>query len=85
MQLVVVINPTNRDDRYSAIKKVCCVETPVPSQVGNVYFAVWKLLFPHRLVMFTLLCGGPYPVPSHIGNVYCVEALSPHRLVMFTV
>lgn len=33
VQLVVVINPTNRDDRYSAIKKVCCVEAPVPSQV----------------------------------------------------
>ncbi|CAG5115063.1 unnamed protein product [Candidula unifasciata] len=33
VQLVVVINPTNRDDRYSAIKKVCCVESPVPSQV----------------------------------------------------
>ncbi|BFZ03166.1 hypothetical protein BsWGS_06204 [Bradybaena similaris] len=33
VQLVVVINPTNRDDRYSAIKKTCCVERPVPSQV----------------------------------------------------
>nr|QOW64977.1 hypothetical protein [Lymnaea stagnalis] len=33
VQLVVIINPTNRDDRYSAIKKFCCVEAPVPSQV----------------------------------------------------
>ncbi|KAK7005358.1 piwi [Biomphalaria glabrata] len=33
VQLVVVVNPTNREDRYSAIKKVCCVEAPVPSQV----------------------------------------------------
>jgi len=33
VQMVVCINPTNRDDRYSAIKKLCCVECPVPSQV----------------------------------------------------
>uniref|UniRef100_T1GKB8 Uncharacterized protein n=1 Tax=Megaselia scalaris TaxID=36166 RepID=T1GKB8_MEGSC len=29
---MVVICPTSRDDRYSAIKKVCCVESPVASQ-----------------------------------------------------
>lgn len=32
-QMVVVIFPTSRDDRYSAVKKLCCVESPVPSQV----------------------------------------------------
>lgn len=32
-QIVVAICPTSRDDRYSAIKKVCCSEIPVPSQV----------------------------------------------------
>ena len=32
-QVVVVIFPTSRDDRYSAVKKLCCVESPVPSQV----------------------------------------------------
>ncbi|KAK6165172.1 hypothetical protein SNE40_023615 [Patella caerulea] len=32
-QMVVIICPTSRDDRYSAIKKLCCVEQPVPSQV----------------------------------------------------
>ena len=25
--------PTSRDDRYSAVKKLCCIERPVPSQV----------------------------------------------------
>lgn len=35
LQLVVVVFPTSRDDRYSAIKKLCCVEKPVPSQVGE--------------------------------------------------
>lgn len=34
-QVVVVICPTSRDDRYAAIKKICCAETPVPSQVIN--------------------------------------------------
>lgn len=34
-QIVVVICPTSRDDRYNAIKKICCAETPVPSQVIN--------------------------------------------------
>lgn len=34
-QIVVAVFPTARDDRYSAVKKVCCVEKPVPSQVSN--------------------------------------------------
>ncbi|XP_065830472.1 piwi-like protein 2 [Oscarella lobularis] len=32
-QCVVIIVPTSRDDRYSAIKRLCCIEKPVPSQV----------------------------------------------------
>ncbi|XP_075148172.1 argonaute 3 [Haematobia irritans] len=34
-QIVVCISPTNREDRYNAIKKICCAEMPVPSQVVN--------------------------------------------------
>lgn len=34
-QIVVVICPTSRDDRYAAIKKLCCAEMPVPTQVIN--------------------------------------------------
>ncbi|XP_071808284.1 piwi-like protein 1 [Asterias amurensis] len=33
LQLVVVIFPTSRDDRYNAVKKLCCVEKAIPSQV----------------------------------------------------
>lgn len=33
LQLVVAICPNLRDDRYEAIKKICCVEQPIPSQV----------------------------------------------------
>lgn len=34
LQLVVAISPTMRDDRYAAIKKICCADNPVPSQVN---------------------------------------------------
>lgn len=33
LQMVVVVFPTSRDDRYSAVKKLCCIESPIPSQV----------------------------------------------------
>lgn len=33
LQLVVIVFPTSRDDRYSAVKKLCCIERPIPSQV----------------------------------------------------
>lgn len=32
-QIVVCICPTSRDDRYAVIKKICCAESPIPSQV----------------------------------------------------
>nr|AWH61378.1 putative piwi-1 [Actinia equina] len=35
VQMVVIIFPTSRDDRYAAVKKLCCVESPIPSQVIN--------------------------------------------------
>ncbi|XP_068994931.1 piwi-like protein 2 [Embiotoca jacksoni] len=36
LQLVVCILVGNRDDLYSAIKKLCCVKSPIPSQAINV-------------------------------------------------
>lgn len=38
LQMVVILCPTSRDDRYAAIKKVCCSELPIPSQVSSVSF-----------------------------------------------
>lgn len=32
-QIVVCLCPTARDDRYNVIKKICCSESPIPSQV----------------------------------------------------
>ncbi|XP_049278639.1 protein argonaute-3 [Anopheles funestus] len=34
-QIVVIICPTSRDDRYAAIKRILCTEVPIPSQVIN--------------------------------------------------
>lgn len=33
MQLVLTVVPAIRSDRYAGIKKLCCVEKPVASQV----------------------------------------------------
>ena len=33
VQLVLMVVPAQKSDRYAAIKKLCCIETPVPSQV----------------------------------------------------
>ncbi|XP_044742095.1 piwi-like protein Ago3 [Chrysoperla carnea] len=33
VQIIVLLCPRIRDDRYSAIKKICCVDKPIPSQV----------------------------------------------------
>ncbi|KAM6931274.1 piwi-like protein 2 [Xenentodon cancila] len=36
MQLVMCIITGNREDLYGAIKKLCCIKSPIPSQVINV-------------------------------------------------
>lgn len=33
VQIVTIICPTSRDDRYSIIKKICCADKPIPSQL----------------------------------------------------
>jgi aubergine len=35
LQIVVCVFPASRDDRYSAVKKYCCITQPIPSQVIN--------------------------------------------------
>lgn len=34
LQIIVAICPSSRDDRYAAIKKICCAELPIPTQVN---------------------------------------------------
>lgn len=43
-QIVVCICPTARDDRYSAIKKICCAESPIPSQVRIFILSLFLLI-----------------------------------------
>jgi len=33
LQLVVIIFPNQREDRYNAVKRICCSEIGIPSQV----------------------------------------------------
>lgn len=33
LQLVVIIFPNLREDRYNAVKKICCAQIGIPSQV----------------------------------------------------
>lgn len=33
LQIVVIIFPSARDDRYAAVKKLCIAEAPIASQV----------------------------------------------------
>ncbi len=35
LQIIVLVCPSSRDDRYAAIKKICCAELPIPTQVIN--------------------------------------------------
>jgi len=37
LQLVVIIFPTARDDRYAAVKKLCCSDMPIASQVRPLF------------------------------------------------
>lgn len=52
MQLVVCILVGNREDLYSAIKKLCCVKKPIPSQVYNV-FLIWNCYIFKKLSFYT--------------------------------
>jgi len=33
LQLVVILVPNQREDRYNAVKRICCSEIGIPSQV----------------------------------------------------
>lgn len=33
LQLIVIIFPNQREDRYNAVKRICCAEIGIPSQV----------------------------------------------------
>lgn len=66
LQMVVVIFPTQRDDRYSSVKKLCCIESPIPSQVGIPRCNV--------LYMYVYSFGRRKKCLFHICNVFVEKA-----------
>ena len=44
-ELVMVVIPNNKGEHYHAIKKKCCIEKPIPSQVDVIYIfwiGIWN-------------------------------------------
>lgn len=50
LQLVVVIFPNQREDRYNAVKRICCSEIGIPSQVIE-YISYYKSIL-YQIVCF---------------------------------
>lgn len=50
LQIIVIICPSSRDDRYAAIKKVCCSELPIPTQVNYFLFSEINSIFNHFFI-----------------------------------
>lgn len=58
LQLVVCVVSGNRDDLYGAIKKVCCVQNPIPSQVRSAR----PVLSTIELLLLVLLLAFAFPI-----------------------
>lgn len=59
-QMVVCLCPTSRDDRYNVIKKICCAESPIPSQVNMKLFTIFHFSF---IILFKIIS-----IQIRIGN-----------------
>ena len=46
-QMIVVVMPTCREDKYAAVKKFACIECPVPSQASPISFNGGGVDAPH--------------------------------------
>lgn len=44
LQLVVIIFPNQREDRYNAVKRICCAEIGIPSQVIQ-YLSLYIVIY----------------------------------------
>ncbi len=58
IQMVVIIFPTSRDDRYSAVKRLCCIDNPVPSQciIAKTIFEEKKLRSVTQKILLQMNC-----------------------------
>lgn len=77
LQIVVIMVPTQREDRYSAIKRIVCCENPIPSQV-----LLTKTLSNERTarnvvlrVLLQMICkmgGSLWSIPIPMKNVMII-------------
>lgn len=52
LQLIVVIFPNQREDRYNAVKRVCCVNYGIPSQVIKVILIYNIIIIMLQIIFF---------------------------------
>lgn len=87
LQLVMCVVPNNRADIYSSIKKKCCVDRPVPSQVIAVRTLTHKnLLSVATKIIIQMNCklgGAPWFVPIPFRTPQQTE--DPTMIVGFDV
>nr|AFQ20832.1 PIWI [Hydra vulgaris] len=68
LQIVVCIVPNNNKDRYDSIKRLCCVERPIPSQV-----VVSRTLSKQQMLMSVCTKIGIQLNCKMGGNVWAVD------------
>lgn len=72
LQIIVLICPTNRDDRYAAIKKVCCSELPIPTQVNFFRFYMPSI----EVIMFLLQVINGRTLSNEMKNRAIVQKIA---------
>lgn len=45
LQIVVIIVPNQREDRYNALKRICCADMGVPSQVIQLSTSIYVYIY----------------------------------------
>lgn len=55
LQLVVIIFPNLREDRYNAVKRICCADLGIPSQVIN--YSNQSVLCIIKIIFFSYILG----------------------------
>lgn len=75
-QLIFCVVSNNRSDRYSAIKKKCCVDRPVPSQVCLVrtisHKNIMSIATKIAIQMNCKLGGAPWYIDNPLPGVMVV-------------
>jgi len=81
--IVVIVVPTNRKDRYDAIKRRCCIEIPVPSQVvmSRTLSRSDRIMSVAAKIMIQMTCkngGAPWYTFNPISELMVIGADTYH-------